>query len=114
MNLHLFEIDEDHGACTHWVAARTSVEALQVLRDTLGDDVFAEADSFEVDQIDDDRTWSVHYVDGWDDDCAVSEQMPPGASWEMSENGLYPIVTALAGDWARWAGRPCYEGSSEW
>ena len=103
--LHLYEIIEAE-AVYHWVIAESEADALVVVDEVAE---IEEPDELEVFPIKDDEPWDVAYVDGFDTEDPASE-VP--ATAKIDTDGEYPVVTALAREWATWAGR-CYFGCSE-
>jgi hypothetical protein len=108
--LHVYEIEEA-GCVTHWVVARDADEARRLVLDTGA--VEEESDLEVAEEIPDDQPWTVTYVDGFDYPERWQDEIPPGARVEHPD-GRVPAVTATAGEWARWTGRPAYSGCSEY
>ena len=107
--LHMYEVEE--GCCvTHWVAASSAEEALAVVRNTA---CVEDGGELTVVEVGDETLWPVTYVDGFDDGERWEEEIPPGAQVTFSRDRI-PTVTAKAGEWARWHGRSCYTGCSEY
>lgn len=106
--LHIYEMEEANGV-RHWAVATCEEEALRLVRETVGEECLDDLQMIW--QIPDDAPHPVAYVDGFDEPDRWQQAVPPGATVE--ERDGYPVVTATAGEWARWFGCQAYDGCSE-
>lgn len=107
--LHMYVIDEA-GCVTHWAVATSEEEARRIVLEMA---TVEEPEELEVELIPDDKPHRVHYVDGFDYPDRWREEVPPGATVETDPVHGCPVVTVTAGEWARWFGKPSYDGCSE-